>query len=212
MKNIKIRISLVFFLFMIHSNLFTNGPINDIGRNSPPIVDIAVLEKSLFDEAAPVDYDAENDYVFDERNYQKFQPQFVKYQNKQGQTLLMMLAAQEDQKKILKFALEELLMNPNLQDKQGQSALHYAVRGGNLLIVKLLLKNGANINLQDYEGTTPLYLATQGNFVAIANLLLQNGADRNLGIFETGSLPKDRIRTAAMKDVFDQYPIIKNNF
>lgn len=42
------------------------------------------------------------------------------------------------------------------KDKQGQTALFYAVRGNQLEAIKLLLEKGANINVQDKVKMTPL--------------------------------------------------------
>lgn len=67
---------------------------------------------------------------------------------------------------------------------QGYSALHYAILGGRVAIVKLLLSKGANPNLQDHMRMTPLMLCAVANRVSdddsrdIVVALLQAGADR----------------------------------
>ena len=211
-KNI-IQISILFACVSIGQFTMTNGPIIDMGMDSNPIIDIAMLEGSLSDDALSVDYDAENDYKFDERDFMhrdlNVQPQSINYQDKQGKSLLMMIASKDEHKRIMKFALEQLFANPNLQDRKGRTALHYAAASGNLMMVKLLLQHDAKLDVQDYEGKTPLYFAADGNDVEIANLLLQQGAERNLGIFETGALPVDQAHTAAMKYVFKNNVVMK---
>jgi hypothetical protein len=71
---------------------------------------------------------------------------------------------------LTKETLEKYLKSdPNLnidsEDSSGFTPLAYAVRGGNIGVVELLLKNGANVDKKIGEGTspkdlrTPLYLA-----------------------------------------------------
>ena len=205
MKKFKIQVRIALICLSIGQLVIARDPIIDMAMYSNPIVDIA-MDDSLIDRAPSVDYDAENDYEFDENNYiakdLSLESRQINYQDKQGKSLLMMIAAKEDPKKMMKFVLEQLLANPNLQDRKGQTALHYAVISGNLFLVTMLLQHGAKINMQDYEGQTPLYLAAQGNNVQITNLLLQQGANKKLAVFETGALPIDRAKTSAMRQLF----------
>lgn len=54
--------------------------------------------------------------------------------------------------------------------------LHNAVRLGNIVLVKNLIKDGFNINLKDDRGWTPLDYAKKGNRSDIEKVLLENGA------------------------------------
>lgn len=78
---------------------------------------------------------------------------------------------------------------------QGYSALHYAILNGDLEIVRILLREGADPNLKDHTGTTPLELCALTNAVAdnescaIAGRLLQAGADRD-HVTESGESAK----------------------
>ena len=45
----------------------------------------------------------------------------------------------------------------NKKDSNGWTPLHEGARGGHLDVVKLLVKNGANLNEKSYSGETPLY-------------------------------------------------------
>jgi uncharacterized protein len=82
--------------------------------------------------------------------------------------------------------------NINLQDRDGNSALMIACRGGHADFVNLLIKNEANINLQDHDGNSALmhyYLFglsalthssindTHKKQIDIARMLIDNGAD-----------------------------------
>jgi len=51
--------------------------------------------------------------------------------------------------------------DPNQADNKQQTPLHIAVTAGNVLAVKLLLANKAEVNAQDDQGRTPLLLAVQ---------------------------------------------------
>ncbi|KAL4918314.1 hypothetical protein BDW62DRAFT_181728 [Aspergillus aurantiobrunneus] len=63
----------------------------------------------------------------------------------------------------------------NVEDNQGQSVLHSAIREQvELKTLKLLLDHGANPNLADHEGYTPLHLATvRGSTTDIFPLLFE---------------------------------------
>jgi len=160
--------------------------------------------------APVVDYDAENDYKFDDTSYRKNinflqnKTTSINYQDNKGQTLLMLLAERDEHNKIMKFALEKLFADLNLQNRKGQTALHFAVLAGNIFMVKLLLQYNALLDIQDHEGKTPLFYAVEKNHVEIAELLLQAGANRQLGLFENEELPQDKAHSLAMRAVFKQ--------
>ena len=62
------------------------------------------------------------------------------------------------------------------RDREGCSALHYAVRRADREMVEFLLSRGANANLPTLTGDTPLHLAASQEKVEIAKLLLDKGA------------------------------------
>jgi len=64
----------------------------------------------------------------------------------------------------------------NRFSKQGVSALHYAVHGGHLEAVRLLIENGADVNAVDKRGWTPLHQAVRAGTVEFIELLVENGA------------------------------------
>ncbi len=72
----------------------------------------------------------------------------------------------------------------NAQDKNGNSALHFALYVSPSFnvteVVKLLLEAGINPNLRDKDGTTALHLAVTKNKRDLAELLLASKANPNL--------------------------------
>lgn len=70
--------------------------------------------------------------------------------------------------------------NINTEDKNGETALHWAVRFGDLENTKLLLDNGADINIRDKSGRTPLFQALLCRNVNAVKMLLLKGADPNV--------------------------------
>ena len=48
----------------------------------------------------------------------------------------------------------------HIQDEQGFTPLHMAVIGGNVPLLKLLVRKGADVNVLDSDGHTPSHWAT----------------------------------------------------
>ena len=68
--------------------------------------------------------------------------------------------------------------DPNIQNKDGSTPLHFEAEYGLLDFVKLLLEHGANPNIQDYKyDWTPLHYAVKNCHVDAARVLLDHGAD-----------------------------------
>src|SRR5262249_222116 len=70
----------------------------------------------------------------------------------------------------------------NARDTDGSTPLHCATGKGNVEVVGVLLKAGADVNAHNnngHWGTTPLHAAAHANQPAIARLLIENGADVN---------------------------------
>lgn len=53
-------------------------------------------------------------------------------------------------------------ININLFDTEGQTALHYCCLKGNLELVKLLVRFGADVRLANRDGWNPLHIAAYG--------------------------------------------------
>jgi len=68
----------------------------------------------------------------------------------------------------------------NLQEENGMTALMFAVRAGDVSVVKLLLDAGADVNLHNRDNMTALRYAVNKGDVSVVKLLLDAGADVNL--------------------------------
>ena len=63
-----------------------------------------------------------------------------------------------------------------LNTKSGFTPLYLASHQGQLEVVKLLIRNSANINLPRNNGATPLYIAANHGHNDVVKYLLTNGA------------------------------------
>lgn len=64
-------------------------------------------------------------------------------------------------------------VNVNLYDQEGQTALHRSCLEGNLDIVKILIRYGADIRLANKDGWSALHLASYGGHPEIALYLIK---------------------------------------
>ena len=82
---------------------------------------------------------------------------------------------------IVKLLLSQENIEPDVQNKSGETALRYAVTVGQYGIVRLLLNTRkVDIDRQDEQGFTALMIATEDKQEEIVRLLLQFGANRGL--------------------------------
>lgn len=78
--------------------------------------------------------------------------------------------------------VKELLdagIDPNVQDRYGNTPLAIATDYGRIEIVRVLLEAGADPNLQDRSGYTPIIYTGIFGQTEIAELLIDYGADLN---------------------------------
>ena len=68
-------------------------------------------------------------------------------------------------------------INPNVPDKDGNTALHLAALKGDDKILSLLLHNDANINAMNEVSYTPLHVAAENKNKLVVENLLNNGAN-----------------------------------
>ncbi|KAK2028623.1 ankyrin [Colletotrichum zoysiae] len=70
--------------------------------------------------------------------------------------------------------------NINLQNEFGETALHLAVRSGEVEMVHLLLRHGANTNIQDKRGDAAIHVALGESGCPTVQLLLKYDANLHL--------------------------------
>ncbi|WP_371219670.1 ankyrin repeat domain-containing protein [Orientia tsutsugamushi] len=71
--------------------------------------------------------------------------------------------------------------NVNLQDKDGNTALHYAANDfHHLEVTEILLNHGANVNAQNNVGDTALHRAARNGLLSTVVCLLESGANVHL--------------------------------
>jgi hypothetical protein len=69
--------------------------------------------------------------------------------------------------------------DPNFQDANGMSALHYAATEGNLHLFKILTGHGGIFRTQSQDGSTSLHLAAYYGHSDIVKYMLEEGRDDN---------------------------------
>ena len=73
----------------------------------------------------------------------------------------------------------------NMKDKEGFTPLFHAARNGHVEVVKVLIKNGAQVDEVNNEMTKirPIFGAIQGNHFEVVKLLIEVGSDVNKEMF-----------------------------
>src|SRR6185295_10971506 len=89
--------------------------------------------------------------------------------------------AQAAQKGCLELAGELLQDGASVRARrrEGDTALHHAVKASEPDVARLLLEHGADIELRDLSGATPLFLAIEANRPKAVALLIERGANVN---------------------------------
>jgi ankyrin repeat protein len=67
----------------------------------------------------------------------------------------------------------------NVQDKNGNTILFWAIEKRSLEVVKFLLQHGINVQIKNKRGSSPLHFAFFMDFVEVIPYLIQHGADIN---------------------------------
>ena len=95
--------------------------------------------------------------------------------------------------------LLEYKANPNAQQSDGNTSLHLACFKGDIALVELLIKYGADSNMQNtVAGRTPLHVAVDGYHESIVEILVKAGASIDIqDHFE--KTPLDYAETKEMK-------------
>jgi uncharacterized protein len=92
------------------------------------------------------------------------------------------LLSRMPQELVEEFQQELARGQQNNERKQwgGLTALHFAVREGDMATVQTLVEAGADVNQVSEYGWSPLLTATQNRFYVIGKYLLDHGADPNI--------------------------------
>ncbi|CAB4432144.1 unnamed protein product [Rhizophagus irregularis] len=96
---------------------------------------------------------------------------------------ILMIAAKYNSLEILKIYATLFPSSVNMVNKQGQTALIFASKLGNLDAIKLLLEFDADINQTDFDGNTALHYAAAWNQFQAVTMLIEHGcqfASKNL--------------------------------
>lgn len=86
-------------------------------------------------------------------------------------------------------------VNPNIQNKNGESPLHWATRKNRYECVNILLNHGADVHLKDNSGSTALHYACSLGIPEIIPLLLAKGGNLDEGD-KDGISPIDIVTTS----------------
>ena len=70
--------------------------------------------------------------------------------------------------------------DPNIKNKEGNTALHEATLGEDEEVALLLIQSGADVNASNNEGVTPLCFASGMGLPRVVSALLERGANPNV--------------------------------
>lgn len=91
-------------------------------------------------------------------------------------------------------------VNIDTKSSLGDTALHWAARGGFQACIEGLVQKGANVNAQNNQGDTPLHLAAFKNHLEACRSLVKAGANREL-LNKDGKRPLDLSRSVQIKAI-----------
>lgn len=115
---------------------------------------------------------------------------------KRGRTALMLAAASDGSAPIVQLLMTRGA-NPKAVDVTKGTALHQAVRGGDLDTIRMMIEAGLGVNEASFGGFTPLIGAAFTGSVEAVTLLLSKGADVN-AVSDDGSYQKVKAGTIAL--------------
>lgn len=88
----------------------------------------------------------------------------------------LMVAAGSGRTNIVEYLLHNVKIDINVQDLKKMTALHNAVIGNHIDIMRCLVKYGAKLDLLEHQGCSPLWSAVSTNKLEIAEYLIEEGA------------------------------------
>ncbi|XP_036370077.1 ankyrin-3-like isoform X4 [Octopus sinensis] len=116
----------------------------------------------------------------DVKRFMKENPDKVNQINSHSQTFLME-ACEQGSTSLIAFLIESGA-NMDMSDKEGLTALHYAVKSRKIDAVAFLVSRGANVNKQDSWGNTPLHRAVRKNYEDVVKVLLSSKGNNILQV------------------------------
>ncbi|KAL5258380.1 hypothetical protein ACHWQZ_G009025 [Mnemiopsis leidyi] len=93
---------------------------------------------------------------------------------------LLHIASKEGKLDIVRYCVQEKKVDVNIQDSEGQTALHLAAGRGDLQVIKYLWEKGADVNIQDSRGEAALHRAADRGHLQVIKYLWEKGADVNI--------------------------------
>jgi len=113
--------------------------------------------------------------------------------------------------RIAKLLLEHKA-NPNAIQSEGNTPLHIACLKGDLKVVQLLLKYGADPNIRNHVARrTPLHSAVEEDYKEIVSVLMKKGAYGGAKDHFCKT-PKDYARTKEMEMILKEYDYVKDRY
>ncbi len=88
-----------------------------------------------------------------------------------GKMNLLMNLSMEGHSDMVSFILEKKPQDINLQDEFGNTALHYAVKGAHLDVVKAIMAKKPELNIINSNGMTALDIAEKDDYSKIVDVL-----------------------------------------
>lgn len=134
----------------------------------------ALLNSAYLDEEADTDLMHKIIRMLTELDLDRSSGFLMRLRGTFGETALhVTAAAKEVEDKKGQRCLDLLLttkMDPNAQDNEGETALHWAASVGNAWAVRMLMRHGANPMIENHRGDNPLDLAQAQPAAFIANV------------------------------------------
>ncbi|XP_037072516.1 protein phosphatase 1 regulatory subunit 27-like [Pollicipes pollicipes] len=88
----------------------------------------------------------------------------------------------------------------NRTNSAGLTALHQAALDGNLPVVRILVRFGADVNCRDEDSWTPLHAACSMGHHHVARFLVESGADPHV-LTQESQRPLDLVQPSDMETV-----------
>lgn len=123
--------------------------------------------------------------------------------NKFHKVTPLLLAVKKKHLKVIKVLINHPLIDLNVADKDGCTALHLAVKMQSYKITKLLVKKGADLNIPNHVGKTPLDIMAESRNSKIIKLLIQHCDDTKKLLPLLANVTQVSMKTEKQIEIFD---------